>query len=644
MNIVTFEEVFKERIFRIPDYQRGYSWSKKELEELWSDLYNTHHSRNAFHFAGILTFTDFTKLDNDSIRKEGIAVREGKLFINSSYYKGCNIVDGQQRLTTLLILLSEFVNALEEVEYKKHLVDLYFKKEEGGINKYVFGYHIDVPSHNYLIREIFNEPDYEEEQTETLYTHNLSYAKSFFDERVSSLSQLEIKQWIDKITKSLLFSVLNLNESKERSLDVSMVFETLNFRGKQLSSLERLKNRVLYIVSKQLTGSAAVERSRKKVNQAWLEVYKWLGRNPSQAMDDDAFLKAFWLLYFSRADMVSVDFKSYQKHLFTVDFYLDPTSESTNYAEYKELLAWLECMKKAVVLWYFINNPYAIDEDNDFKFCSTITIQKSLQRLNNFPKGYGKYMLNLVLAILMRDLPLKEDDTLSDTTKIKQLKEIEYLLFAIERHNIMCFLLQGNNSNLNLEDTFRDVNYYYSRGRAHNNDYLINVLLETRVNHFRWKEVIRHIHKGNRFKSWAGLEYLLKNIEDEKGGMVGSGEPKVYLIYPEEDDYEMRSMYKDINTMQKVNRDRYSYSIGNMFLAYNRYDANSFEGIQQKIKNAIKHNYRLTNLELGLLDYQQWTKESIESRGRLLFSEFIEKWDLPFIQDTEMRKLLLDEI
>lgn len=644
MNIVTFEEVFKERIFRIPDYQRGYSWSKKELEELWSDLYNTHHSRNAFHFAGILTFTDFTKLDNDSIRKEGIAVREGKLFINSSYYKGCNIVDGQQRLTTLLILLSEFVNALEEVEYKKHLVDLYFKKEEGGINKYVFGYHIDVPSHNYLIREIFNEPDYEEEQTETLYTHNLSYAKSFFDERVSSLSQLEIKQWIDKITKSLLFSVLNLNESKERSLDVSMVFETLNFRGKQLSSLERLKNRVLYIVSKQLTGSAAVERSRKKVNQAWLEVYKWLGRNPSQAMDDDAFLKAFWLLYFSRADMVSVDFKSYQKHLFTVDFYLDPTSESTNYAEYKELLAWLECMKKAVVLWYFINNPYAIDEDNDFKFCSTTTIQKSLQRLNNFPKGYGKYMLNLVLAILMRDLPLKEDDTVSDNAKIKQLKEIEYLLFAIERHNVMCFLLQGNNSNLNLEDTFRDINYYYSRGRAHNNDYLINVLLDIRVNHFRWKEVIRHIHKGNRFKSWAGLEYLLKNIEDEKGGMVGNGEPKVYLIYPEEDDYEMRSMYKDINTMQKVNRDRYSYSIGNMFLAYNRYDANSFEGIQQKIKNAIKHNYRLTNLELGLLDYQQWTKESIESRGRLLFSEFIEKWDLPFIQDTEMRKLLLDEI
>ncbi|MTG98434.1 MULTISPECIES: DUF262 domain-containing protein [Myroides] len=643
MNIIAFEEVFKDRIFRIPDYQRGYSWTKKELSELWYDLYNTHHHRNTFHFTGILTLNAFTTADFESIRKEGFTVRSNKLLIKGQFYTGCNIVDGQQRLTTLLILLSELVNVLDNVELKAALENTYFRHRENEVNKYIFGYHIDVPSHNYLIREIFSEKDYQVEETETLYTHNLSIAKTYFYQQVKSLSQVEVEVWINKITKHLLFSILDLSESQERPLDVSMVFETLNFRGKQLSSLERLKNRVLYIVSKQLTVSSTIDRSRKKVNQAWLEVYKWLGRNPSQAMDDDAFLKAFWLLYFSNSTMVSNDFKSYQKQLFTVDFQLEKDNELINYVDYKVLNEWLGSMKKAVVLWYFINNPYAVDTDIDFDFHYTVALQKSLLRINNFPRGYGKYMLNLILSIFMRDLPQKSGEE-TDYSVQQKLDQIERLLFAIERHNIMCFLLQGNNSNLNLEDTFRDINFYYLRGRAHTNEYLINVLLEQRVSHFRWKEVINHIHKGNRFKTWAGLDYFLKTIEELNGGGLSHVDPKVYLIYPEEGHYEERSTYKDINSMQKVNRDRYSYSLGNMILAFNRYEPSSFERIQHKIENAVKHEYRLTELEKEILSYETWDKYSIEDRGRKMMEQFISHWELPDIQDTEMRRLLLYEV
>ncbi|MDR2223106.1 MAG: DUF262 domain-containing protein [Flavobacteriaceae bacterium] len=644
MNIITFEEVFEGKVFRIPDYQRGYSWTKKELEELWADLSNTHHNRNAFHFTGILTLTDFSKFDIESVRKEGFVVRSGKIQLKGQTYKGFNIVDGQQRLTTLLILLSELVLALEEGEVKNKLINQYFKVAEQGHNHYVFGYHVDVPSHNYLIREIFNDRAYDMEETETLYTHNLSLAKRFFGEHIAAFSQVELNFWITKITKHLLFSILNLNESAERPLDVSMVFETLNFRGKQLSSLERLKNRVLYIVSKQLTVASTIDRSRKRVNQSWLEVYKWLGRNPAQAMDDDAFLKAFWLLYFSHSKMVSTDFKSYQKHLFTIDFQLEEGSKETNYADCQELTQWLDSMKKAVVLWYFINNPYAVEKDEDFVYLITPKIQHSLQRLITFPRGYGKYMLNLALAVLMRELPTREDHGLTEREVEERLHGIERLLFAMERHNVMCFLLQGNNSNLNQEDTFRDVNFYYLRGRAHTNEYLLTILMENRVEHFRWKEVIRHIHKVGRFKTWAGLDYFLKTLEEEKGGMQESVDPKVYLIYPEEDDYEVRSTYKDINGLQKVNRDRYSHSVGNMFLAYNRYEANSFEKLQHKVQTALKNEYRVSELEKELLDYPSWTRESVEERGRKMMEAFIAQWELPMIQDTEMKRLLLDEM
>ena len=643
MNIVTFEEVFKGRVFRIPDYQRGYSWTKKELEELWNDLSNTHQLRNTFHFTGILTLTDFTANDKESVRKEGFMLRGDTIFINNETFKGVNLVDGQQRLTTLLILLSELVALLEEGDAKKALIATYFKIEEQEANRYIFGYHVDVPSHNFLIREIFNDSAYMREETETLYTHNLALAKTFFAQRVSGFAPQELSFWIEKITKHLLFSILNLSESKERPLDVSMVFETLNFRGKQLSSLERLKNRVLYIVSKQLATQGHIDRSRKKVNQSWLEVYKWLGRNPEQAMDDDAFLKAFWLLYFSRPSMVSTDFKSYQKHLFTQDFQLDNEHLTVNYASYNELVSWLSSMRKAVVLWYFINNPYAVNDDEEFLFVVTEKMQKSIQRLNNFPRGYGKYMLNLILAILMRDLPYK-DDALTELELAAKINNIERLLFAIERHNIMCYLLQGNNSNLNLEDTYRDINNYYLRGRTNQNSYLYETLMDTRVAHFKWREVSKHVQKGEGFKSWTGLEFFLKSLEEQNDTLSASGEPRVHLVYPSEDYYMERSAYKDLNSQQKLNRNKYTYSIGNMFLSYNKHEVNSFENIKNKLLQSMKNEYRLTSSELDLLCYEEWTKKTIEDRGRKMVLDFIDYWELPAIQDTEMNKLLLNEI
>ena len=70
---------------------------------------------------------------------------------------------------------------------------------------------------------------------------------------------------------------------------------------------------------------------------------------------------------------------------------------------------WLKCMRQSVVLWYFINNPYEVENDPEFKYYYTPKIQRSLLRLNSFPFGYGRYMLNLVLAILVRLLPKCED-------------------------------------------------------------------------------------------------------------------------------------------------------------------------------------------------------------------------------------------
>jgi len=291
--IFSFKDLFHQTIFRIPDYQRGYSWSEKELNDLWVDLSNTHSGKNAFHFTGILTVSEFEDKDFESIKKEGFKVQNQKIVINGKIYQAFNLVDGQQRLTTILILLSRLVDKLKTSDNYINYTKKYFYNKQNSKNLYIFGYHVDVPSHHFLIRNIFEDSTYGKEKTETLYTHNLAFAKNYFDKKIEKLSNQELEFLINIITDRLLFSVLNLSEAEGVNLDISMIFETLNFRGKQLSGLERFKNRVLYLLSKQPFNAKQISSRRDMINKTWLEVYKWLGRNQKKPMVDDAFLKAF---------------------------------------------------------------------------------------------------------------------------------------------------------------------------------------------------------------------------------------------------------------------------------------------------------------------------------------------------------------
>lgn len=46
----TIDTIFNSRIFRIPDYQRGYAWGQRQLEDFWQDLNRLTDGRN--HYTG----------------------------------------------------------------------------------------------------------------------------------------------------------------------------------------------------------------------------------------------------------------------------------------------------------------------------------------------------------------------------------------------------------------------------------------------------------------------------------------------------------------------------------------------------------------------------------------------------------------
>src|SRR3954447_10027665 len=102
----SLDSIFKEKIFRIPDYQRGYAWQREQLKDFWEDLINL--SGDKSHYTGVLTL----KLIPNHFIPE--SAKEYWLVDDHSYHV-YHIVDGQQRLTTFIIFLQafiEFVKAL----------------------------------------------------------------------------------------------------------------------------------------------------------------------------------------------------------------------------------------------------------------------------------------------------------------------------------------------------------------------------------------------------------------------------------------------------------------------------------------------------------------------------------------------------
>ena len=315
----SLDSLFKEKIFRIPDYQRGYAWQHEQLKDFWEDLINLSSDRS--HYTGVLTL----KL----IPQSEVAENSTEYWLVDDSYKVLHIVDGQQRLTTFIIFLqalADFVKTLPENKDKAdqeiYITDslsllglqerfLFKTKPKGDqFRTYKFGYESDNPSYDYMRYKILGEVGGGSVK-ETFYTLNLSNAKTYFTEQFRELhGQSAMKGLQDiykKLTKKFLFNEYIIKDE----FDVFVAFETMNNRGKKLSDLELLKNRLIYLTT--LYGDEELDKASRKnlrdtINAAWREVYYQLGKNKTHPLNDDDFLRAHWTMYFKYSRQTGQDY------------------------------------------------------------------------------------------------------------------------------------------------------------------------------------------------------------------------------------------------------------------------------------------------------------------------------------------------
>jgi len=256
MNVEARSQLIKQVLnkgkFIIPEYQREYDWTDENLN---------------------LFLDDINEAENDENYFIGHMVCEGNY--NGSEFK---VIDGQQRITTVTIMLS----ALRDVFYEKG-----FEKFANGINnKYIFS--TDVEENEFVVLE--NQMPYPTLQSyvQSIPSKKIKIVKpkksgekkiiNAYDKFFNDFNKLDEDNL--KVIRDKLLNLEVIFVAVDDEVDAFTIFETLNAKGKDLTPLDMIKNQVFknYIKQPHLD----------EPNDSWKSIVNNIEQNSMK------FLNNFW--------------------------------------------------------------------------------------------------------------------------------------------------------------------------------------------------------------------------------------------------------------------------------------------------------------------------------------------------------------
>jgi hypothetical protein len=383
-------EIFNNRIFRVPDFQRGYAWGESQVGQFWEDLMNLDLDRIRYHYTGVLTLEPIE--EKDARRSEKW---KDDLWVFERGFRPFYIIDGQQRLTTIIILTKVILDRFDEDEAinfyeKRDLRKRMLMEEVGGHRTFILGYERDGRSEDFLRKEILGLGlPAGEAKEETLYTMNLQNAKAFFEKKTSDLTKKQLEELMRKILTALRFHVYEV----DNEMDVFLRFETINNRGRALSKLELLKNRLIYLTTILPDGDQGKAKLRNRINETWKTIFGYVGRNKKAPLDEEEFLQNHCMMFFSDEETRTDQFFSFllNKH-FVARNTLSPQSSSK--VGYEELGAYVDSISISISRWFYMLNPFL----SDYR-------EMTKDSLNRVKRQGAESFKPLILAAMVKNVP-----------------------------------------------------------------------------------------------------------------------------------------------------------------------------------------------------------------------------------------------
>ena len=257
---VTLHELIQDRLFRIPDYQRSYSWVHKQRQDLFADI-------KLAYAKGI---------DRTHFMATIVGLQTNTVPVGTTNHSVVDIVDGQQRLTTLIILLkaiscSANIATPEHKRIRKEIESVLVKDDQATL---------------LLLQTNHDTSDYFKRYMREGIHAKVGEANTVADREIlSAIEDCEsfVEEWLEdgqslvdlvSLLKNRLTFVLH--EIGDEAL-VYTVFEVLNSRGLEVSWFDRLKSMLMAAIFE--SDAANRDELIDEVHLSWTNIYRLVGLN-----------------------------------------------------------------------------------------------------------------------------------------------------------------------------------------------------------------------------------------------------------------------------------------------------------------------------------------------------------------------------
>ena len=254
--------------YEIPKFQRDYTWEAEHWDDLWQDIRALLANEDNEHYMGYLV-------------------------LQTSNNKEFQIIDGQQRLTTMSLLILSTLKCLKELVDSGIEAENNLKRKNSLLNSYIeYADPVTLISNNKL-KLNRNSDDYYKQHlvllkelplrnTNASEKHMRECFNWYYDRIKKEFNTGEsLAAFIDNIVDKLFFTVIEVTNQ----LNAFKVFETLNARGVQLSSADLLKNYLFFVVDETKPHISEIE----ELENIWSKIVGKLGE---QKFED--YLRYYW--------------------------------------------------------------------------------------------------------------------------------------------------------------------------------------------------------------------------------------------------------------------------------------------------------------------------------------------------------------
>ena len=260
---LTLQQLLTDRLFRIPEYQRSYSWGTRQRQDLFEDIRQSYREGNSSnHFMATV-----------------IALVRDKVNIPGSLgeHRNVDVVDGQQRITTLVLLLKAIAKSLDQLDtieasLRSNLEKMLVKADDATLlllqtnhdSGHYFATYVRTGSSNYV----------DVNQAKTLADRQLLNAMKECEDFVREWEAegYSLENLVTHIHNRLTFIYHEINDEGL----VYTVFEVLNSRGLPVPWFDRLKSKLMALVFESTeTGNRG--KLIREVHQLWTSIYGIIG-------------------------------------------------------------------------------------------------------------------------------------------------------------------------------------------------------------------------------------------------------------------------------------------------------------------------------------------------------------------------------